>query len=187
MVQCINYDLSESGHKLCIIDTKGSHADLTPEYAAIPPEMKSIAEHFGKTVLREITKDDVMENIVTLREKCGDRAVLRALHFFDENERVAKQEAALERGRFSEFLKLVNESGDSSLAYLQNIFSAVNVREQGLTIALYLGKKILGFVTNADLVRSFVDRYGIKSRIIFVCITVFQIILAFFPACNKRF
>ena len=144
LVQCINYDFSESGHKLCIIDTKGSHADLTPEYAAIPPEMKSIAEHFGKTVLREITKDDVMENIVTLREKCGDRAVLRALHFFDENERVAKQEAALERGRFSEFLKLVNESGDSSLAYLQNIFSAVNVREQGLTIALYLAKKILG-------------------------------------------
>ena len=144
LIQCVNYDFAQSGHKLCIVDTKGSHADLTPEYAAIPPEMKSIAEHFGKTVLREITRNDVMENIVKLREKYGDRAVLRALHFFDENDRVAKQAEALKKGNFSDFLRLINESGDSSLAYLQNIFTAVNVREQGLTVALYLAKQILG-------------------------------------------
>ena len=143
LIQCVNYDFEESGHKLCIIDTKGSHADLTPEYAAIPPEMKSVAEYFGKTVLREIDKETVMENLPALREKCGDRAVLRALHFFDENQRVAKQAAALEKGDFKEFLRLINESGESSLAYLQNIFSAVNVREQGLTVALYLAKQLL--------------------------------------------
>ncbi len=144
LIKSVKYDFAKSGHKLCIIDTKGSHADLTLEYAAIPPEMKSVAEYFGKTVLREITKDDVMKNIVTLREKCGDRAVLRALHFFDENDRVAKQAEALENGEFGEFLRFINESGNSSLAYLQNIFAAVNVREQGLTVALYLAKQILG-------------------------------------------
>ena len=143
LIQCVQYDFAESGHKLCIIDTKGSHADLTPEYAAIPPEMRSVAEYFGKTVLREINKEQVLDNISKLREKCGDRAVLRALHFFDENERVAKQAKALEKGDIKEFLRLINESGDSSLAYLQNIFSALNVREQGLTLALYLAKQLL--------------------------------------------
>ncbi|MBQ8966403.1 galactokinase family protein [Ruminococcus sp.] len=143
VINKVDFDFASSGHKLCIIDTKGSHADLTPEYAAIPPEMKSVAEHFGKTVLREIDRDMVMENIAVLRKECGDRAVLRALHFFDENERVAGQSAALEKGDFARFLELITESGQSSLAYLQNIFAAVNVREQGLTVALYLAKKLL--------------------------------------------
>ena len=143
VINSVDFDFANSGHRLCIVDTKGSHADLTPEYAAIPPEMKSVAQHFGKTVLREITKEQVMENIAALRKECGDRAVLRALHFFDENERVAKQSAALEKGEFDSFLSLITESGDSSLAYLQNIFAAVNVREQGLTVALYLAKQVL--------------------------------------------
>ena len=143
VINRVDFDFANSGHRLCIVDTKGSHADLTPEYAAIPPEMKSVAQHFGKTVLREITKEQVMENIAAIRKECGDRAVLRALHFFDENERVAKQSAALEKGEFDSFLSLITESGDSSLAYLQNIFAAVNVREQGLTVALYLAKQVL--------------------------------------------
>ena len=143
VINSIDFDFSKSGHSLCIIDTKGNHADLTPEYAAIPPEMKSVARFFGKEVLREITKEQLMENICEIRQNCGDRAVLRALHFFDDNERVAKEAAALNGGDFASFLKLVTESGNSSLAYLQNIFSAANVNEQGLTLALYLAKKLL--------------------------------------------
>lgn len=143
VIRSIDFDFAQSGHKLCIVDTKGSHADLTPEYAAIPPEMKSVAEHFGKSVLREISKADVMDNIAVLRKECGDRAVLRALHYFDENERVSRQAEALEKGDFSDFLHLITASGNSSLAYLQNIFAAVNVREQGLTVALYLAKQVL--------------------------------------------
>ena len=144
VIKSLDFDFSASGHSLCIVDTKGNHADLTPEYAAIPPEMKSVAQFFGKEVLRQITKEQVLENIVQLREKCGDRAVLRALHFFDDNARVAKEAEALENGRFEDFLALITESGNSSLAYLQNIFAASNVSEQGLTVALYLAKQLLG-------------------------------------------
>ncbi|MBQ8107433.1 MAG: galactokinase [Ruminococcus sp.] len=144
VIKSLDFDFSASGHSLCIVDTKGNHADLTPEYAAIPPEMKSVAQFFGKEVLRQITKEQVLENIVQLREKCGDRAVLSALHFFDDNARVAKEAQALENGRFEDFLALITESGNSSLAYLQNIFAASNVSEQGLTVALYLAKQLLG-------------------------------------------
>lgn len=143
VINSIDFDFAKSGHSLCIVDTKGNHADLTPEYAAIPPEMKSVAQFFGKEVLREITKEDVLENISALREKCGDRAVLRSLHFFDDNERVVKESAALNSGDFDEFLRLITESGNSSLAYLQNIFASSAVNEQGLTLALYLAKSVL--------------------------------------------
>lgn len=144
VISSVRYDLADSGHYLCIVDTGGSHADLTAEYGAIPSEMRSAAKFFGKESLREISKEQVMENITALRESCGDRAVLRALHFFDENLRVCREAEALNNKDFGEFLRLVNESGDSSLMYLQNIFAAVNVREQGLTLALYLAKQILG-------------------------------------------
>lgn len=143
VIESIDFDFAKSNHSLCIVDTKGDHADLTPEYAAIPPEMKSVANFFGKNVLREISKEDVLKNINEIREKCGDRAVLRALHFFDDNERVVKEAQALKENNFNEFLKYVNESGDSSLAYLQNIFSSKNVNQQGLTLALYAAKSIL--------------------------------------------
>lgn len=143
VINSIDFDFTKSGHSLCIVDTKGNHADLTPEYAAIPPEMRSVAQFFGKEVLREITKEDVLENISALREKCGDRAVLRSLHFFDDNERVVKESAALNSGDFDEFLRLITESGNSSLAYLQNIFASSAVNEQGLTLALYLAKSVL--------------------------------------------
>jgi len=144
VINSVDFDFSASGHCLCIVDTKGNHADLTPEYAAIPPEMKSVAQFFGKEFLREISKEDVLENICEIRKKCGDRAVLRSLHFFDDNERVSKESAALNSGDFGSFLKFVNESGNSSLSYLQNIFASCSVREQGLTLALYLAKSILG-------------------------------------------
>ena len=144
IIKSIDFDFSTTGHSLCIVDTKGNHADLTPEYAAIPKEMKAIANFFGKDYLREISRSDVIENLAILREKCGDRAVLRALHFFDENKRVNAECNALENGNFNEFLRLVNESGNSSYKYLQNIFASSSPAEQGLSTALYLAKDILG-------------------------------------------
>lgn len=143
-VDKIDYDFADSGYNLCIVDTKGNHADLTSEYAAIPVEMKSVAEYFGKNYLRSISKEDVLENINKLRRVCGDRAVLRALHFFDDNERVDKEAAALKNGDFDEFLKNIKESGESSFNYLQNIYANSNVKEQGLSIALYMAEDILG-------------------------------------------
>ena len=107
-------------------------------------EMKSVAAFFGKKVLREITKEQLLENICAVREKCSDRAVLRALHFFDDNERVGKEASALSEGDFDAFLSLINESGDSSFKYLQNIYASSAPNEQGLSLALYLAKQALG-------------------------------------------
>ncbi|MFT3950546.1 MAG: galactokinase family protein [Oscillospiraceae bacterium] len=143
VIEEINFDFARSGHRLCIVDTKGSHADLTPEYAAIPEEMKSVARFFGKNFLSELTRDDVVENIAKLRAKCSDRAVLRALHFFDDNDRVTAESHALRKGNFDEFLRLVRASGNSSCKYLQNVFSAANPREQGVSLALYTAKSVL--------------------------------------------
>ena len=144
VIDSVKFDFTKSGHALCIVDTKGNHADLTPEYAAIPVEMKSVAAFFGKKVLREITKEQLLENICAVREKCSDRAVLRALHFFDDNERVGKEASALSEGDFDAFLSLINESGDSSFKYLQNIYASSAPNEQGLSLALYLAKQALG-------------------------------------------
>lgn len=144
VINSIDFDFNRSGHNLCIVDTKGSHADLTGEYAAIPKEMKSVAVYFGKSVLREITKEQLLDDLSQVRKKCGDRAVLRALHFFDDSERAVKEGEALNRGDFDEFLRLVNESGDSSLGYLQNIFPCSAPQAQGMTLALYTAKSLLG-------------------------------------------
>ena len=143
VIEAIDFDFAASGHRLCIVDTKGSHSDLTPEYAAIPAEMRSVAQFFGKDYLRELTKADVMANLAALRAKLGDRAVLRALHFFGDNERVVKQAAALRSHDFKKFLKLINESGDSSYKYLQNIYASSNPAEQGLSLALYIASDVL--------------------------------------------
>ncbi len=143
VISSIGYDFSQSGYSLCIVDTKGSHADLTPEYAAIPPEMKSVAKFFGKSELRDITREQVWENIAEVRKACGDRAVSRAFHFFDENERVDREAEALGDGDFEAFLREVNASGNSSFKYLQNIFAASNTREQGPVLGLYTAERIL--------------------------------------------
>ena len=142
-IRSIPFDFSASGLSLCIVDTKGNHADLTPEYAAIPSEMKSVAALFGKEVLREIDKQTVLDNISLIREKCGDRALLRAFHFFDENERVEREASALEKGDVAAFLTEVNASGDSSYKYLQNIFAASCQNEQGLSLGLYTAAQTL--------------------------------------------
>jgi galactokinase len=130
------------GYSMCVVETGGSHADLTPDYAAIPNEMKAIAAFFDKEYLSEVPAEEFYPSINKLRH-LGDRAVLRAIHFFNENERVLKQAAALESGDTGTFLDLVIESGRSSLAYLQNVFSPASQQEQGLTIALALSERIL--------------------------------------------
>ncbi|MDE6591954.1 MAG: galactokinase [Oscillospiraceae bacterium] len=144
VIESIPFDFGGSGYSLCIVDTKGNHADLTPEYAAIPAEMKSVAEFFGKNYLREITREQLTENIAAVREKCGDRAVSRAYHFFDDNDRVGREASALKNGDINEFLWLVTESGNSSFKYLQNIFPVKSPGEQGLVLGLYTAEKILG-------------------------------------------
>ncbi len=143
VIESIAYDFAKSGYSLCIVDTKGNHADLTPEYAAIPAEMKSVAKFFGKSELRDITKEQLIENISEVRKACGDRAVSRAFHFFDDNERVGKEAKALKNGDIDGFLRLVTESGNSSFKYLQNIFAAKEPREQGLVTGLYMSESIL--------------------------------------------
>lgn len=143
VINSIGYDFASSGYSLCIVDTKGSHADLTPEYAALPQEMKAAAAVFGKSVLREVDEDEFMEKISLVREKCGDRAVLRALHFFDENKRVDKAEACLRSGDINGFLEVIKASGNSSYKYLQNIFAVSKPMEQGMSLGLYTAEKAL--------------------------------------------
>lgn len=143
VIDAISYDFASSGYSLCIVDTKGSHADLTPEYAAIPVEMKSAAKFFGKSELRDITREQLWENISEVRKACGDRAVSRAFHFFDENERVDREAEALRKGDVDTFLREVTASGNSSFKYLQNIFATVNPKEQGMVLGLYTAERVL--------------------------------------------
>ena len=140
----IDFDMTAAGYNLCIVNTGGNHADLTDDYASVPYEMKSVAAYFGKSVLRELDDNDVIAAIPALRERCGDRAIMRALHFFEENKRVAKQKAALEAGDIDTFFENVKASGRSSFCYLQNVYTTKNVSEQGLSLALCIAEKILG-------------------------------------------
>lgn len=143
VIEAMDFDPAKAGYHLCIVDTKGSHSELTPEYAAIPTEMKAVAGFFSKPWLREITKADVLANIAAVREKCGDRAVLRALHFFDENDRVDTLCKAIRSGDFDGFLAVINASGDSSYKYLQNVFAASIPHEQSVSIALNVCQSVL--------------------------------------------
>ena len=144
IIEPIDFDISGAGYNLCIVNTGGNHADLTDDYASIPTEMKSVAAHFGKEFLRDLDESEVIANIPALREELGDRAILRALHFFDENRRVAKQKAALQSGDLDSFFDNVKASGRSSFCYLQNVYTTKNVNEQGLSLALCLADKVLG-------------------------------------------
>jgi len=132
----VNFDFGAQNYSVLVVNTGGSHADLTEDYAAIPQEMKRVAQALGKNVCREIAFDELLNNIVTLRSQVGDRAVLRALHFLGDNARVVEQVRALEKGDFAAFLRLVNESGNSSNKWLQNIYPSKSPSEQGLNLAL---------------------------------------------------
>lgn len=144
VIEKIEVEFERAGYSLCIVDTKGSHDDLTDEYAAIPVGMKQIAAQFGKEHLREVEKKAFYQQLPTLRKTCGDRAVLRAIHFFEENDRVVSQVEALKSGDMDRFLKLVQASGNSSYKYLQNIYVPSNVKEQNMSIALAVSDSILG-------------------------------------------
>lgn len=143
VVEKVEFDMEEYGYSLCITDTKGSHADLTDEYAAVPKEMKQVAKHFGKEVLRGITAQDIIREIQALRSEFGDRSVLRALHFVSENDRVTCEVEALKTGDFVGFLNLVKASGDSSYKYLQNVYSNSDVNNQNISVALAISDVVL--------------------------------------------
>ena len=143
IVEKVDFDLTEAGYCLCIVNTGGNHADLTPDYAAVPAEMKAVAAELGATVLRETDREALMKNIAALREKVGDRAILRALHFFAENDRVAEQKSALKSGDLEKYFAGVLSSGRSSFCYLQNVYTTANVAEQGISLALNLCESFL--------------------------------------------
>ena len=131
-------------HCLCITDTKGSHADLTDEYASIPADMKKAAAYFGKEVLRQVDEKEFFGKLAELREKLGDRPVLRALHFFGEEKRVDEEIAALERGDFDAFKKWVKASGASSFQYLPECITVRDLNGQGLSVGLAVSDAVLG-------------------------------------------
>ena len=143
VVEKVEFDMEKYGYSLCITDTKGSHTDLTDEYAAVPKEMKLVAKHFGQEVLRGITVQDIIRDIKVLRSELGDRSVLRALHFVSENDRVICEVEALKTGDFVGFLNLVKASGDSSYKYLQNVYSNSDVNSQNVSIALATSDVVL--------------------------------------------
>ena len=139
----IPFDFANCGYRLCMVDTKGSHSDLTPDYAAIPAEMKQAAACFGKQLLSQVEEREFYAHIPEVRAAAGDRAVLRAMHFFAENRRVLREAEALRSGNFEAFRQLVIESGRSSFEYLQNVYSPSHVAEQGVSLALALCERFL--------------------------------------------
>jgi galactokinase len=143
VVKRVNFDFTKTGFALVITDTGGNHADLNDEYASLPTDMKAVAAQLGARVLREVTMDQVIDIAPKIREKVGDRAILRAIHFEADNQRVVEQVAALEKNDFKAFLGMVIDSGHSSYMYNQNIFPVNNVREQGVSLALALSDLIL--------------------------------------------
>ncbi len=143
VVEPINFSLSDAGYSLCIVNTGGNHANLNDDYASIPYEMKAVAKEFGKEVMRGLTADEVIAKIPELREKLGDRAIMRALHFINENERVRRSAAALKVADKETFFKGICESGQSSFNYLQNVYTTQNVAEQGLSLALCVSEQYL--------------------------------------------
>ena len=143
-VEKVVFDFSKTDYVLCITDTKGSHADLTHEYAAVPAEMKKIASLLGHDVLRPVTLDDILDNIDMLREAAGDRAVLRAIHFVNETRRAHDEAEALKNSDLQGFLALVRKSGDSSFKYLQNVYTNSDVTVQNVSLALAISDSILG-------------------------------------------
>ncbi len=143
VVEKINLDLSKSNHTLCVVDTGGSHANLTDDYADITLECKAVSNALGVEFLRDVTEEVFYRNITEIRKKCGDRAVLRAIHVLCENKRVLTQKAALKRGDFNTFFVTVKRSGESSYDLLQNVYSPKNPKEQAISLALAVTKQFL--------------------------------------------
>ena len=143
VIEPVDFDFASCGHALCIIDSGADHADLTDEYAAIPGEIKAVAACFGKEVLTQIDEAEFYTRIPELRKTCGDRAVMRCIHFYQENARVPHQVAALREGNFEKFLSLIKQSGYSSWMYLQNVIPAGYKAHQDVAVALGLAEHFL--------------------------------------------
>ena len=143
VVEKVDYDFAHSGYTLCTIDSGADHADLTDEYAAMPIEMKKVAAFFGKEVLREVDEQEFYAKIAEIRKATGDRAVLRGIHFFNENRRVQMQVRALHNDNFDAFLNYVNESGRASWMLLQNVIPRGYAEHQDMAITLALCTKLL--------------------------------------------
>ena len=143
IIKKVNFDFSKSGHSLCIVDTGGNHSDLTDDYAAVRGEMEAVAKAMGKNVLREISYDDFMAAIPELQSKVNDRALLRAIHFYNENKRVDRAVECLENGDFEGFKSIIIESGLSSFTLNQNVYTPKNPTEQKLSLALAVSEEIL--------------------------------------------
>lgn len=144
VIRQVDFDFISCGHALCVVDTGGNHSDLTEEYAAIPKEMKEVAAHFGKEFLREVDERDFYGSLAELRKAVGDRAVLRAMHFFDDDRLAVEEANALESGNFAAFKKMIRTSGRSSYERLQNVFPVTAPREQGVSLALTVSEFLLG-------------------------------------------
>jgi len=144
IVEKVDSDFDGAGLSLCIVDTKGSHADLTPDYAAVPEEMNSVARALGKEHLREVDENEFYRNIPALREKVGGRAVIRAIHFFEEEKRVKKAVEALKSSDYNGFMQVIKASGNSSSKYLQNIYSPKDIYSQNVTLALAVTESHIG-------------------------------------------
>ena len=143
IVDPIAFSLTDAGYSLCIVNTGGNHADLNDDYASVPYEMKAVAKALGQDALRGFTEADIIKNIPALRETLGDRAILRAIHFVRENNRVGTIRAALKNSDVDAFLNGILASGASSFKFLQNVFTTINVKEQGLSLALALAEGYL--------------------------------------------
>ena len=143
VVERVDYDFTRSGHALCIVDTASSHGDLTDDYADITKEMGAVAAHFGRTVLRDVPLEDFHAAVPALRQKCGDRAVLRAMHFYSDDRRAVQEAGALKKGNFEAFLNMVNASGLSSSLCLQNTWSIHDPKQQAIPLALTVGEHLL--------------------------------------------
>lgn len=137
-VEKIDFDFGSQNHSLIIVQTGKGHADLSADYSSVPNEMKKVAQFFGKEVLSQVTEEEVISNLAEVRQFAGDRSVLRALHFFEENKRVEAEVAALKENRFEDFLANITASGNSSWKWLQNCFTNSNYQEQGITVTLAL-------------------------------------------------
>ena len=143
VVEKVDFDLKGANHSLCIINTGGNHSDLTGDYAAVTKECRAVSNAMGKDYLRDVDIEEFYAAIPVLREKCGDRAVLRAIHFFDDNKRAVEEKEALKSNDFNSFLRLINESGNSSYRFLQNVFSVSYPEQQGISLALALTERFL--------------------------------------------
>ena len=140
----IEYSFENSGYSLMIVDAKGDHSSINDEYSSIRMEMNNVANFFNQDVCRNISLEDLISNASKIREKCGDRAFMRAYHFITENNRVSKQIEALKNNNIQEYIKLMNESGNSSFTYLQNCYSIRSIKNMGVALGLCLTKDFLG-------------------------------------------